>query len=139
MPIMSFTCLRGASPNKREIDEAVIMIDIAKLIALHDGQPRTNALPHSLGDGYLYSHNQVFARVRDVVQAKGFIFSRRHTNLWREYNVIPLLCLQSILDGRVLPYCDNVSPLRSVASRSASLGLPRAVMGFLLGNLRHNY
>jgi hypothetical protein len=87
----------------------------------------------------LYTHNKVFANVRDVVRARGFDFSRRHTNLWREYNVISLLCLQSILDGRVVPYCDNVTPLRAMASRSASLGLPRSVMRFLLGNLRRNY
>src|SRR5437763_7777417 len=104
------------------------MIDIAKLIALHDGHSCAHALHHSLGDGYLYTHNKVFANVRDVVRAKGFVFSGRHTSLWREYNVIPLLCLQSILDGRVVPYCDNVSPLRAVASRSASLGLPPAAM-----------
>lgn len=115
------------------------MIDIAKLIALHDGHSHAHALPHSLGDGYLYTHNKVFANVRNVVQAKGFVFSRRHTSLWREYNVLPLLCLQSILDGRIVPYCDNVSPLRSVASRSASLALPSSVMRFLLGNLRRNY
>jgi len=115
------------------------MIDIAKLIALHDGQSRTHALAHSLGDGYLYAHNKVFANVRDVVRAKGYGFSRRHTGLWREYNVIPLLCLQSILDGKVLPYCDNVSPLRAAASRSASVGLPPTAVGFLFGNLRRNY
>lgn len=115
------------------------MIDIAKLIALHDGHSHAPSLPYSLGDGYLYQHNKVFANVRNVVQAKGFSFSRQHTSLWREYNVIPLLCLQSILDQRVVPYCDNVSPLRAVASRSASLGLPPAVMRFLLGNLRRNY
>lgn len=113
------------------------MIDLAKLIALHDGH---SGLPHSLGDGYLYTHNKVFANVRDVVQARGFVFSHRHTSLWREYNVIPLLCLQSILDERVVPYCDNVSPLRSAAARSSSLGLPGSVMRFLLaGNFRHNY
>lgn len=115
------------------------MIDIAKLITLHDGQSCAHGLSHSLGDGYLYTHNKVFANVRDVVRARGFVFSRRHTNLWREYNVISLLCLQSILDGRVVPYCDNVTPLRAVASRSANLGLPRSVMRFLLGNLRRNY
>jgi len=115
------------------------VIDIAKLIALHDGNSGAHALPHSLGDGYLYTHNKVFANVRNVVQAKGFVFSRRHTRLWREYNVLSLLCLQSILDGRVVPYCDNVSHLRRMASRSASLGLPRSVMRFLLGNLRRNY
>jgi hypothetical protein len=115
------------------------MIDIAKLIALHDGHSGAHALPHSLGDGYLYTHNKVFANVRNAVLAKGFVFSRRHTSLWREYNVLPLLCLQSILDGRVVPYCDNVSPLRALASRSASLGLPPSVMRFLLGNLRRNY
>jgi hypothetical protein len=126
--------LTGAS-----VDEAIIMIDIAKLIALHDGHSSAHALPHSLGDGYLYTHNKVFANVRDVARAKGFVFSSRHTSLWREYNVLPLLCLQSILDGRVVPYCDNVSPLRAMASRSASLGLPPAVLRFLLGNLRRNY
>jgi hypothetical protein len=138
MPITSFTCLTGASHSKTsEIDEASTMIDLAKLIALHDGR---SGLPHSLGDGYLYTHNRVFANVRDVVQAKGFVFSHRHTSLWKEYNVIPLLCLQSILDGRVVPYCDNVSPLRAVAARSSSPGLPASVMRFLLGvNFRHNY
>jgi hypothetical protein len=115
------------------------MIDIAKLIALHDGNSGANALPHSLGDGYLYTHNTVFANVRNVVQARGFVLSHRHTSLWREYNVLPLLCLQSILDGRVVPYCDNVSPLRTVTSRSGNLALPQSVMQFLIGNLRRNY
>ena len=53
--------------------------------------------------------------MRDIVRAKGFVFSRRHTSLWKDYNVIPLLCLQLILDGRVVPYCDNVSPLRAAS------------------------
>ena len=96
------------------------MLDIAKLIALHDAHSGAHALRHSLGDGYLYTHNRVFANVRNVVQAKGFVFSRRHTSLWREYNVLSLLCLQSILDGRVVPYCDNVSPLRVSAYHGAS-------------------
>ena len=115
------------------------MIDIAKLIALHDRHSCTNALPRSLGDGYLCSHNKVFANVRNVVQARGFVFSHRHTTLWRDYNVLPLLCLQSILDGRVVPYCDNVSTLRTVTSRSGSFALPQSVLQFLIGNLRHNY
>ncbi len=114
------------------------MVDIAKLIVLHRGHSHARALPHSLGDGYLYTHNKVFANVRNVVLAKGFSFSHRHTSLWREYNVLPLLCLQSILDGRVVPYCDNVSPLRAMVSRSASQALPSSV-GLLLGNLRRNY
>ncbi len=112
------------------------MIDITKLIALHHDYSPAQALPGSLGDGYLYTLNKVFANVRDVVRASGFSFSDRHTSLWREYNVFPLLCLQSILEGRVVPFCDNVSPLRAVVSRSASLALPP---NFLLGNLRRNY
>ncbi len=115
------------------------MIDISKLIALHDGSSCAPALYHNLGDGYLYTYNKVFANVRDVVRAKGFAFSRRHTTLWNDYNVIPLLCLQSILDRGILPYCDNVSSLRSVASRSASVDLPPTVIRFLMGNLRRNY
>ena len=55
------------------------MIDLAKLIALHDGH---SGLPHSLGDGYLYTHNKVFANVRDVVQAKGFVFSHHWNQLY---------------------------------------------------------
>jgi hypothetical protein len=149
---MLFTCLMAVSPSKKEKISPVensaarifdtgcwTMIDIVKLIALHDGQSCTHALPHSLGDGHLYTHNKVFANVRDVVRAKGFVFSRRHTTLWNEYNVIPLLCLQSILDGGVVPYCDNVSPLRTVASRSARVDLPSSVARFLLGNLRRNF
>ena len=112
------------------------MIEIAKLIALHHGHSHAHAVPHSLGDGYLYTHNKVFANVRNVVLSRGFTFSDRHTSLWREYNVLSLLCLQSILDGRVVPYCDNVSPLRAVVSRSASLTVPPS---FLLGSLRRNY
>jgi hypothetical protein len=115
------------------------MIDIAKLIALHDGYSCARGLTHSLGDGYLYLHNKVFANVRNVVQARGFALSHRNTSLWREYNVLPLFCLQSILDGRVVPYCDNVSPLRTVAATSACVVLPHSVMQFLIGNLRRNY
>lgn len=112
------------------------MIDVAKLIALHHKHSHAHALPHSLGDGYLYTHNKVFANVREAVLSRGFTFSDRHTSLWREYNVLSLLCLQSILDGRVLPYCDNVSPLQAVVSRSASLTVPPS---FLFGSLRRNY
>lgn len=115
------------------------MFDIGKLIALHDGLSPAHGLPYSFGDCYLYAYNKVFANVRDVARAKGFGFSRRHTSLWRDYDVIPLLCLQSILEGRVMPYCDNVNPLRAVASRSASLALPPTVVRFLLCNLRRNY
>ena len=145
MQTTSFTCLTDAFPIKqRNYDVARetggrIVIDIAKLIALNDGQSRMHGLPNSLGDCFLYTHNRVFANVRDAVRARGFVFSRRHTSLWREYNVIPLLCLQTILDERVMPYCDNVTPLRGAASRSASMGLPPTVMRFLIGNLRRNY
>jgi hypothetical protein len=115
------------------------MIDIAKLITLHDDHAGATTLPDSLGDGYLYERNRVFANVRDVVQTRGFVFSSRHTSLWREYNVLPLLCLQSILEQQVVPYCDNVSPLRAMASRSASPTFPPSFVRFLLGNLRRNY
>ncbi|HVV45944.1 MAG TPA: hypothetical protein VHC72_12100, partial [Bryobacteraceae bacterium] len=50
-------------------------------LAEFDSSPAKNALPDAFGDSYLYSHNSVFAAVRDAALGFGYRFSAADTPL----------------------------------------------------------
>lgn len=112
------------------------MIKLTTLLRLHDRCPAGHALPDSIGDGYLYRHNRLFTNIREVTLRCGFGYSARATRMWKDYHALPLLSLQMILDEGVLPYCDNVAPLRRLARQNPDFTFPP---GFLLDNIRKNH
>ena len=112
------------------------MIKLTTLLRLHDQCPAGHALPDSIGDGYLYRHNRLFANIRDVTLHLDFGYSAKATKVWKDYHALPLLSLQMILDGGFLPYVDNVAPLRRLARQNPNFTFPP---GFLLDNIRKNH
>src|ERR1700748_1932626 len=79
-----------------------------------DSDPADNALPDAFGDSYLYSHNPVFAGVRDAALGFGYQFSAEDTPLWREYQALGLTALPQILAGKTIPYLDTGKAFRRI-------------------------
>lgn len=110
-------------------------IAISELFQL-DRCPAGNALHDAIGDSYLYSGNPVFANIRDVVLHFGYRFSSEPTELWRDYQVLPLLTLHRIIQDKVIPYSDNRSPLARLMARDPEASLPAS---FIESNIKRNY
>jgi hypothetical protein len=101
-----------------------------------DANPAKNALPDAFGDSYLYSHNPVFAGIRDAAIGFGYRFSAQDTPLWREYQSLSLTALQQILNGMTIPYVDTGTAFRRIVDAYPQGVLP---LGFIASSLRRNY
>lgn len=72
-------------------------------------------LPEALGDAHLCAKHPIYRRIRKLALADGVRFScTQDVSLRKIYDVVPLLCLQSILEEKVIPYRDNVCGLLSL-------------------------
>lgn len=111
-------------------------VRLANLLWVDDQYQITNALPDAFGDRYLMSMNSVFSNIRASFHKFGFRYSADGSQLWKNYNVAPLFCLQNMIDEGAVPYTDNVATLRQVLSKSSEL----ATTPVLLVNLvKRNY
>ncbi len=110
-------------------------IVISELLQL-DSCAAANALPDAAGDRYLYSTNRVFANIRDVAIHFGYRFSHEASELWRDYQVLPLLTLHRIVRGKVIPYSDNRPTLTRLIANDPDISLP---VNFLENNIKRNY
>jgi hypothetical protein len=104
-------------------------------LAEFDCNPAKNALPDAFGDSYLYSHNPVFAGVRDAAIGFGYRFSAQDTPLWREYQSLSLTALRQILSGMTIPYLDTGTAFRRIVDAYPQGVLP---LGFIVSSLRRN-
>lgn len=110
-------------------------ITVKSLVAL-DEQPSRNSLADAVGDRFLYRHNQMFARIRDLALHLGYRFIRDDTPLWRDYQGLGLLTLHRILEGKVIPYFDNGNVLERLMQRDPEVALPPR---FIVSNVKHNH
>jgi hypothetical protein len=92
------------------------MLTLSRILEVDSVQPSSHALRDAVGDNFLYRHNRIFANVRDACRGFGYRFSA-DGELWRDYLACPLLCLQTILDDRCVPYLENASTLRRFMAR----------------------
>lgn len=88
------------------------LCDLIATLKAHDGAA---TLPENVGDGYLYWHNPIFARIRDAVREQGYALT---TEGPPGYFGFPLVSLEAIFETRQIPYRDNLRGLESLeASR----------------------
>jgi hypothetical protein len=105
------------------------MISVRSLVELHDGATAAKAsLADNLFDAVLYERNGVYRRLRDACLLAGTTFSSMHNDLTHDYRSYPLLSLPTILEKNVVPYVDNVSPLRRVLRRRPELAVELSFM-----------
>lgn len=95
-----------------------------------------NGLSDCLGDSYLYVHNALFTRLRDLSLALEYRYSSEPSRLWRDYSSAPFFLLQDILNTHTIPYVDNTQTLKRVLELNPSFGLPARA---LLAQVKKNY
>lgn len=84
-------------------------------------------LLESVGDGFLYSKNPFFRRIRDAVLAAGFRFTLKDEGA---YYGFPLIHLDTILSRREIPYRPSFTALEHLEARRPGF--------FTLGDLQQN-
>jgi hypothetical protein len=99
-------------------------IPLRALLQAQEQYSAANSLSGVLGDGYLYQHSPIFARVRDAAVNRGYRFVESESHLWHDYQAMPLLSLKAILSEKSIPYFDNVSVLRKLYQQKPLIELP---------------
>jgi hypothetical protein len=110
-------------------------VKIKSLVEL-DAQSLGNALVGAAGDSFLYGRNPMFARIRDLAIHLGYRFACDDTPLWRDYQGLPLLTLNRILDGKIIPFFDNGNVLTRLMESDPEVALPPQ---FIVSNVKHNH
>jgi hypothetical protein len=100
------------------------VLPLRTLLATHDRFSAPHALPRALGDGFLYAFTPPFAAARDLALEYGYEYVEQESELWHDYQAIPLLSLRTILERKAIPYFDNVSVLRRLSESRPDLRLP---------------
>ncbi len=81
---------------------------ISKILEQERHANSANAIDDAFGDRYLYKNNFIFRRIRD----KGLVTGLKYkSELVSSYVLLPLICLQKIIDSNVIPYFNNGSIL----------------------------
>jgi hypothetical protein len=111
-------------------------IPLCALLAADQYKGCDNALGKVLGDAYLYKHNSLFRRVRDVAVEYGCEFVSDAPDLLMRYQGLPFVCLREIVENRRIPYFDNLTVLRSLLCEQPNIKWP---IQFLLQALKRNY
>jgi hypothetical protein len=104
------------------------------LLKEHDKPKSKHALKKNLGDAYLLAHNPIYARVRDAILKAGFKFSSER---FYHYDALPLIELPRILAKKIIPYQDNVSPLKEIEAKAKGVFDLTFVTGLKLNYLLH--
>lgn len=112
------------------------MIKLSNLIEAHEAASADNSITKNLGDGYLCRKNKIYNTIRRAALSAGYKFSRKASGLAADYNVFPLLCLQPILESKVLPYSDNVTVLKNLLANNPEFHFTDA---YLIRALKKNY
>jgi hypothetical protein len=100
-----------------------------------DNIPAPNALTEAFGDSYLYSHNPVYASVRDSAMGFGYRFSAEDSPMWRDYQSLSLIALHRILSSKIIPYFDTATSFKRLIAASPQARLPP---GFIAAGLKKN-
>jgi len=127
----------NAAPSQYEqtpwLDQPMLL---KELIAVDDGDETRLGISEAFGDRFLCSTNPLYRRLREMCISCGFSYSTSVDPISRDYSALPLLMLQDIIDGGVIPVFDNASVLRRLLVRSPHLTVPP---NFVLSSLRRNH
>ncbi|MFZ3229803.1 MAG: hypothetical protein WA160_06335 [Pseudobdellovibrio sp.] len=86
-------------------------IYLKDLLKLHDENLTKNGLEYSLGDSFLYQHNEIFKNIRNHFLKLGFTYTDKD---FCHYTVLPYASLATILEEKKVPYFDNVTVLKEI-------------------------
>lgn len=104
---------------------------LTTLLNKHRGATSLQALSSNFGDGFLLQHNPIFRQIRNQTRALGFTYSDQFNPA---YAAFPMGQLEDILNRKVIPYTNNVSPLQSLADRTDLIEWDHVI-----DNLKPNY
>ena len=84
---------------------------LKQLLKIHDRYASTGSLKGNLGDGYLVRHNRMYRSIRVAAVKAGFRF---RNDRFYDYDVLALTQLPKIISKKIIPYGNNVRPLRQI-------------------------
>lgn len=93
---------------------------------------KASGLLLSLGDGYLMSHNSVFAAIRKKAQELNFEFSSQPND---EYLAFPMSQLENLMNDKILYFQNNSDILLKIDRKSPQ----KIEWDHIGGNLKANY
>lgn len=79
------------------------------------------AIPECFGDSYLTSHNPVCCAVRRMFKSLGGQFLSEQTDLQVDYQVIPLFCIDRLMELAVVPFRHNSTAIARLVRRCPDL------------------
>lgn len=113
------------------------MVEIGQLLDINAHYPHANTYASCIGDQYLYARNPLYRTIRDAALAHGVSYVEVGSDLWHDYMVCPLFCLDVMLQQKMIPLINNELPLRRLAVKS---GRSFAITGrFLTRVMKRNY
>lgn len=117
-------------------DAASADLSLADLLQLDDQSSHHHAIEEVFGDRYLCAHNALYRGVREHFASSGFRVATTVGPLHEAYGVLPLLCIQQIVETGIVPAISTTATIRRLAAASPSFTMPAS---FLLSTLRKNY
>ena len=89
-------------------------VKLSELILIHDQNKSSRSLIKNLGDGYLYNQNLIFRNIRNAALSSGYRFSHER---FYDYDALALTQLNSIHKKKIIPYLNNVTPLKKIEAK----------------------
>lgn len=105
---------------------------LATLLHKHIEHPASEGLTQNLGDCFLLEHNRIYRQVRHKALDLGFSYS---TQMSEDFIAFPLGQLENILAQKVIPYVNNVTPLKNIDQKTSS----NLDWDHVVDNLKPNY
>jgi hypothetical protein len=78
----------------------------------------SESLSGNLGDGYLIKNNRYFRNIRQASRDAGYRFSDAPNRL---YSSLPLSQLESVLERKTIPYCNNTEVIKQIEGKIPGL------------------
>lgn len=85
------------------------------LLKIHDSESSQLSLADNLGDGYLIDANLIYRSIREAAVRADFKFSNKR---FYDYDTLSLTQLPKILEARIIPYRNNVNPIRAIEKKA---------------------
>lgn len=105
---------------------------LANLLQKHSEISFPGDLKKNLGDGFLLTNNSIYRQIRLKAVDLGFKYS---TEVSEDYLAFPMGQLENILQQKVIPYVNNVTPLINLNSKTSS----SLDWDHVIDNLKPNY
>lgn len=118
--------------NKDSDSNILSFMKLANLLQKHSEAIAQSALSQNLGDSFLLTHNTIYKQIRLKALDLGFRYS---TEVSEDYTAFPMGQLENILQEKIIPYVNNVTPLQKLNKKTAS----SLEWNHVVDNLKPNY